>query len=313
MQISQNKNIGFGSSPVRLPFKRLEKILDRDYQKLNQSLTGNAIVENENIPLLIKGHGSLLDKVYKENLSIMSEEQRICYQVGFLHDIYNRIEPLALSYYNLFEVEDNATRQKLAQNLLNSCRSAYNAVLEITKNYQYFYDNGMEAATKPVSHIFDMVQNQLAEITKRKNIQISTINKHLLKENTVKHLPDFLLFNTFGNLLGNAVKYTPENGQIAIQFFKKQTKSKYDLLMMSVQDSGIGIPPEEISAALIGNRASNAIKSGIPGKGYGLEKVKKTGKKYFNFNIQVKSPVNPDSKERPGTKITCPIALIKKR
>jgi len=312
MQISQNKNIGFASSRIRLPLARLEKMLDKNHQQLSQKLTTDTISENDNIPLLIKRHGVFLGKFYDENRTIMSNEQRDFYQVDFLHDVSNKTESLALQYYDLFDAQDILMQQRLARNLLKSCRSAYNAVLKTSKNYQFFLDNGMETAGNPLGEVFDMSHSQLAEIIQQKKLQVSIINKHLLKEKVTSHIHDFSLFTVFSNLLGNAVKYTHEKGQIAVQFFKKQTTHKYDFIMMTITDSGIGIPPEQIQKALNGKRASNAVKSGISGTGYGLEKVKKISNRYFAFPIQVKSPVNPSSKDFSGTEITCPVGIIKK-
>lgn len=49
----------------------------------------------------------------------------------------------------------------------------------------------------------------------------------------------------FTNLLGNAVKFTPEGGEIIVRA-SVDTRPKDDLvhLVFSVQDSGVGVPPE---------------------------------------------------------------------
>ena len=44
----------------------------------------------------------------------------------------------------------------------------------------------------------------------------------------------------FANLLDNALKYTPEGGQIAIRAFRNQSG-----LVIRFRDNGIGIPAEE--------------------------------------------------------------------
>jgi two-component system NtrC family sensor kinase len=71
------------------------------------------------------------------------------------------------------------------------------------------------------------------------------------------------------NLIGNAVKYTPEGGTVAIKMSVEQEQ-----LITSVKDSGIGIPLSD-QAHIFDKfyRASNAPKS-VPGTGLGLAIVK---------------------------------------
>jgi two-component system, OmpR family, phosphate regulon sensor histidine kinase PhoR len=49
------------------------------------------------------------------------------------------------------------------------------------------------------------------------------------------------LHSAFGNLLGNAIRYTPEGGTIVLGWAERDNQ-----LVFSVQDSGIGIAPEHI-------------------------------------------------------------------
>ena len=49
------------------------------------------------------------------------------------------------------------------------------------------------------------------------------------------------LRSAFGNLLSNAIRYTPEGGTIALRWFERDGQ-----LVCAVQDSGIGIAPQHI-------------------------------------------------------------------
>ena len=93
-----------------------------------------------------------------------------------------------------------------------------------------------------------------------------------------------------GNLIGNAVKYTPAGGAINVTLCPEP-----DGVAFSVQDTGIGIPPDAL--ARIGEeffRAENAHASGIVGTGLGMATV--TGLvKQFGGTFSVQSEVGKGS------------------
>lgn len=88
------------------------------------------------------------------------------------------------------------------------------------------------------------------------------------------------------NLIGNAVKYTPEEGRITVTL---NTDAGY--AVVRVRDTGIGIPEEALSK--LGEefyRAENARESGVLGTGLGLATVKQLIET-FNGKMDVESKV----------------------
>jgi signal transduction histidine kinase len=76
-----------------------------------------------------------------------------------------------------------------------------------------------------------------------------------------------LLFQTLCNLIDNAIKYTPEDGEIDISLTSNQNET-----FLSVADSGIGIPEEERERVF--HRFYRVAKSrSLPGNGLGLSLV----------------------------------------
>ncbi|MEP7291172.1 MAG: GAF domain-containing protein [Chloroflexota bacterium] len=72
------------------------------------------------------------------------------------------------------------------------------------------------------------------------------------------------------NLIGNAIKYTPDNGKITIRLVTEGSRAVFE-----VKDSGYGIPPAEQTRLFQPFfRASNAKASDIEGTGLGLHLVK---------------------------------------
>ncbi|MCX5702206.1 MAG: ATP-binding protein [Candidatus Omnitrophica bacterium] len=74
----------------------------------------------------------------------------------------------------------------------------------------------------------------------------------------------------FINLLGNAVKFTPQNGKITIN-----AELKDGVVQVGISDTGIGIPEEAISKLFTEfYRIDNAINQQVKGTGLGLSLVK---------------------------------------
>ncbi len=76
-----------------------------------------------------------------------------------------------------------------------------------------------------------------------------------------------LLFQVMSNLIDNAIKYTPEGGQISLQLIENK-----DGVFFQVADSGIGIPDDEKERVF--QRFYRVAKSrSLPGNGLGLSLV----------------------------------------
>jgi signal transduction histidine kinase len=74
----------------------------------------------------------------------------------------------------------------------------------------------------------------------------------------------------FINLLGNAIKFTPENGKITVA-----AKPVKNLIQVNISDSGIGIPKESQEAIFEEfHRVDNEINEKVKGTGLGLSLVK---------------------------------------
>ncbi|TGL74502.1 PAS domain-containing protein [Leptospira yasudae] len=93
------------------------------------------------------------------------------------------------------------------------------------------------------------------------------------------------------NLLGNAIKFTDAGGEVLVRLIK--TEEGYEL---SVQDSGIGIPPEDISRIFeTFYQVQNENRSGHEGSGLGLPIVKRIVDAHHG-SIEVESELGSGSK-----------------
>jgi signal transduction histidine kinase len=114
-----------------------------------------------------------------------------------------------------------------------------------------------------VAKIADLLSEQL----KTKNITFTSD----IADNCQKILADrSQIERVFINLIGNALKFTPENGKINIS-----ARSENKIVQIDVQDSGFGIP-QEAQEHLFEEfyRVDNAINQNVKGTGLGLSLVK---------------------------------------
>jgi signal transduction histidine kinase len=95
----------------------------------------------------------------------------------------------------------------------------------------------------------------------------------------------------FLNLIGNAVKYTPEGGHVHVSITRHNNKEA----AVKVADSGVGIPERDLPHLFEEFfRAANVKEAGIVGTGLGLSIVKDLVVRYGG-HITVQSVVGEGS------------------
>jgi len=97
------------------------------------------------------------------------------------------------------------------------------------------------------------------------------------------------LLGVFNNIISNAVKYTPENGNIDIRI-----KSDGSFIKVDVKDSGVGIPSEDLSRVFDKFYRVKGKTRGITGSGLGLS-VAKSIVEAHRGTVQVQSEENVGS------------------
>ncbi|PLX11161.1 MAG: hypothetical protein C0598_08825 [Marinilabiliales bacterium] len=134
--------------------------------------------------------------------------------------------------------------------------------------------------------IIETAQRTAEQKMKLKNIRFSTN----LKDNHFIDVDSTLFLQVMNNLMGNAIKFTPENGSISIDVNVKDGKT-----LISVNDSGIGMPLE-VSKNIFSGFARNSSlgTGGEKGTGLGLGIVKKIIDAH-NFEVFVESEINKGS------------------
>jgi signal transduction histidine kinase len=89
-----------------------------------------------------------------------------------------------------------------------------------------------------------------------------------------KPIPKNKLLQIAGNLITNAIKFTPNNGSIMVDL-NIHTNANSQSLEIEVCDNGVGLSQEEINEILQGVKTSSSGTSGEKGYGFGLSLVKR--------------------------------------
>lgn len=111
----------------------------------------------------------------------------------------------------------------------------------------------------------------------------------LILETTIHADTDRLVL-AFGNLIDNAIHYTPQGGQVTVTVTSKENE-----LVVMVEDTGIGIPEGEKKRIFSRfGRASNAVRMHTDGTGLGLFIVQ-------NIIMRHGGQIRFDSREGKGT------------
>lgn len=185
------------------------------------------------------------------------------------HDIRNPLTTIMLSTGLLQNNEDRLTKEtklthyQLIRSAIKNMDRLLSEVLLIGKA-----DSGkLRCQPKPMA--LEPFCRQLV-----KEVQFNIDEKHQLVFTSQGELGEALwdenlLRHILGNLLANAIKYSPEGGLIRLELI-----AETETVILRIQDPGIGIPPEDLKGLFQAfHRAKNV--DAIPGTGLGLAIVKR--------------------------------------
>jgi two-component system sensor histidine kinase VicK len=202
--------------------------------------------------------------------------------------------PLTTMRSYLEALEDGAWRdEEIAPNFLEVTRNEtermirlVNDLLQLSKMDSPDYQLSKEWVN--FVEFFDRIIDRF-EMTKEQHV---TFKRNLPKEAIFIEIDEDKLTQVLDNIISNAMKYSPEGGQIT--FFVKEEEDK---IIVSIKDQGIGIPKENIGKIFERfYRVDKARSRKLGGTGLGLAIAKEMVQAHGG-NIWVKS------EEGKGTEI----------
>lgn len=300
------------TAELKIPTKEFKKLLSKAYKEIKNT---KDLKEKE--------------KLIENNISFLKQ---------FLHDSFKQMKhpnewgSHGNTVYGEFGHDINNILRVNVKNKTNKeidkeVKKSFSLLIKNCKDYQFLLDTKC-FINNSNSEVLDFVINQLNKMAKHKQIKINVQNKELLNQDPLPiYLPQYLLYSIFHNVIQNAIKYNSKRGKIdiVVEKYQRQIKNSFfetlkeegkkpdhrvpEMVEQSgikfiITDTGMGIPQKEQEKVLQGERASNAIESGITGSGSGLKKVNKILGLMSKGNIEIKSPATQDIKN-PGTQISC--------
>lgn len=106
-----------------------------------------------------------------------------------------------------------------------------------------------------------------------------------------------------GNLVSNAIKFTPERGRVTVRIgFIEAGDARPQTLKISVEDTGVGFPPDKLKMIEAGSVDSGEGTSGESGYGFGLPLV-------MNLLGRIDGEISIDSEKQAGTCCTVRVPI----
>ncbi|MHC4888346.1 MAG: PAS domain-containing sensor histidine kinase [Planctomycetota bacterium] len=238
---------------------------------------------------------------------VYDEKEQVCGVVAVLHDITREKQisqmkndfvshvshelktPLAsISAYSEMlldgEAKDNRMRKEF-YSVIQSQAQRLNRLIEDILNTSRIESGLIKVQKAPVS-LTILIEEQLQMIksyAEEENIEI--IGKKPIVFDQVYADKD-MISQVIVNLLSNAVKYTPSGGSIKIGTEVDETA---DIARVSVTDTGVGIPEDEIEHVFDKFYRVGANKGQAKGTGLGLNLVKQIVEKVHGGRVFVES------------------------
>ncbi len=220
---------------------------------------------------------------FKHQLKVKDE-----YIVAISHDLRNPITAI-VGYSQL--IKQAGPTNKAQNTFIQSTQNAAANMSELVEHMMSLatLDLGAPSECKELtlSHLLWQLANEFQPQAEAKR-QLLTIEKS--QPNCIVRGDEMQLRQAFRNLIGNAIKYTPEGGAITLSLFHDS-----DLLYFAVRDSGFGIPAVDLPHVFDRfYRVRNNGHDDIQGNGLGLAIVKTIAEQHGG-DVDVESEVGKGS------------------
>lgn len=197
-------------------------------------------------------------------------------------------------------INDDKTNPELSKQDLTMIKDSAQAVIEKIDGVltSVVTDGSSEnnVGEASLSHVSEKIKRLYHPLAQQKNHSL-TIKKRINGELSISNNFSVFLTQTIGNLVANAIKFTPEGGTINVVFNRKAEGNK-PMLNIIVEDNGRGMTPDQIKAF---NNGHHVVQS----KGTAQEKSFGIGLAHIRQLVtQQNGSILAESNKKRGTKFS---------
>ena len=225
----------------------LDKVMESNRELLKKSIAlKNSLNEEKKMRMIQNEFIAMASHEFKTPLQIIDSSREVLSR------------KLINNKLTLKNGEDNLSKIK---NAILRLHSLISSTLDLSQIAMSKGDLDVNMSIVSIQNIINDIIKQNNEIYTKKNVKIELDIKKLPKEYSADQK---MLDHCFTNIIGNAVKYSPENSTVKILGAILEDK-----ILVKILDNGIGIPKTDLDK--IGEkfyRAKNTLK--ISGTGIGL-------------------------------------------
>lgn len=230
---------------------------------------------DNSLPLLKNPTFSQDDSLYSNDetarlISIINEKDQLVRTVA--HDLRNPLGGI-MSLASLMIQEDEFSEDQAE--LLNSIKAAAEYSLKLVEELLTVRQETLSPACYQEVDIHELIMNYLRyseHLLDRKNQKLSL---NFLEGEAYLMADKEKITRVLDNLIGNAMKFTPNNGEISIN-----TQVVSNGLQITVKDNGVGIPEHVQPYVFSGPEGRRTGTSGEKSHGLGLSICKKIVESY---------------------------------
>jgi signal transduction histidine kinase len=189
------------------------------------------------------------------------------------HDLRSPLTAI-LSYVELLARTGNLNEQQaeLTSQLKDGVGQVTNLINDLLEMSRV--EAGMDTHNEPIQ-IQDVIDNALSALKSRAELKKQHLHKTFARKRMQVMANPARLRQVFTNLVDNAIKYTPEGGEVKVTLTGEGGQ-----VMCSISDSGIGIPVEAQSRIFDKFYRAPTVLDTYEGTGLGLSIVKSIVESY---------------------------------
>lgn len=221
-------------------------------------------INNKDIPLEIKSLVDILNNLFQRLSQTFENERR--FTADAAHELRTPLAGLKIQAQLALQSQNHELRSQALHNILMGVDHAHHLVAQLLTLARIDSNQTLEMKTVDLKEIAEKIIKMLIyqAMDKQQDLGLSVLTNQTQTQGNPEALEILLR-----NLVDNALRYTPENGEITISIERLESEQLY----LKVKDNGIGIPQNKIEK--IFERFYRGEHQHIQGSGLGLSIVQR--------------------------------------